>query len=568
MIEQEQVRSSIKTWDMQLRYPRSQNYLPPCRLTCPNNTDIRGWLGLIAQHKKLNYSFEEAMTQAWNRLVHFNPLPATTGRICPHPCEDQCNRALKDDSVSIHALERSIGDWALTKKLPLPILEHTKQSESIGVIGSGPASVSFAYQMARRGYSVTVYEQHPAPGGMLRYGIPRYRLPESIIDQEIQRIEALGVKFQYNTTIGKYITVFTLRKKHQALFIGIGAHRAIKLNIPGESGSNVMAGAELMYQINYETDVNIGKQVVIIGGGNTAIDAARTVRRLGKIATILYRRTEQEMPAHQEEIADAKAEGVRFKFLLEPIAIIRDEEKQVKAVQVRRMCHTNASDADGRLSVIPTAESPFLVKADTVVAAISQQPDWSPFEGVVAHNGHPNPTQLGQLAPEIWSGGDALHLGTVTHAIRDGRQAAEDMHTQLRRLIDNKSANIFDIKSINKSVNKLADESNIKSPNIKLDYYTAQNRQKEPKYSTSDCLASPQQEVRMGLSEEQFLQEISRCLSCGACYGCEQCWMYCNGQGYQPVDKPTPGNYFTLQLDNCVGCGKCVELCPTGHLSF
>ena len=233
-----------------LARPKQSEQLPPCGAGCATGADIRGWISVIAQRRKLGLWDAEAFSRAWRMVTDVNPFPATLGRICPHPCEAGCNRAGKDGAVAINALERFLGDWGLRQGLRLQQLEEDEKPESIGVIGAGPAGLSFAYQMARRGYRVTVYEKNAKPGGMLQYGIPEYRLPEDILAAEVGRIVALGVKLKLGTGIGREVSVPELRARHDILFLGIGALRARMLGIPGEDGGGVWTGTEYLASVN------------------------------------------------------------------------------------------------------------------------------------------------------------------------------------------------------------------------------------------------------------------------------------------------------------------------------
>ncbi|MBI2316164.1 MAG: FAD-dependent oxidoreductase, partial [Betaproteobacteria bacterium] len=239
----------------------------PCRLRCASGTDVRGWIALVAQRGKLGLSEREAMTRAWAMVSAVNPFPATLGRICPHPCEDACSRSAKDGAVAVNALERFLGDWGLEQRLRLPRLEKKNaQPESIGVIGAGPAGLSFAYQMARRGYRVTVYEKEKKPGGMLYHGIPQYRLPEHVLEAEIMRILDLGVDLKLEVAVGRDLAVPQLRAWHNVVFLGIGAGKGIKLDIPQENGPAVWTGTEYLAKINRGEALALGNEVVIVGG--------------------------------------------------------------------------------------------------------------------------------------------------------------------------------------------------------------------------------------------------------------------------------------------------------------
>jgi formate dehydrogenase major subunit len=332
--------------------PKQLERLPPCKANCPSGADIRGWVTTIAQRKRIGLSDEEAYTAAWKKIVSVNPFPAVMGRICPHPCESGCNRLEKDGALAVNQLERFIGDWALERGLKHELLEPEPKPESIGVIGAGPAGLSFAYQMARRGYSTTVYERYPKPGGMLRYGIPVYRLPKEILDAEIQRIVDLGVELELDTRIGRDIAAGDLQGRHQALFLGIGAHKGLQLRVPGETGPGVWTGTDYLSRINQGEKIHLGERVVVIGGGDTAIDAARAARRGGSAVTLLYRRTRREMPAIDSEVEEALQEGIQLEYLAAPVEIFRGDHDLPRSLLVQRM-KLGVPDASGRRRPIP-----------------------------------------------------------------------------------------------------------------------------------------------------------------------------------------------------------------------
>ncbi|HEY0720475.1 MAG TPA: NAD(P)-binding protein [Gammaproteobacteria bacterium] len=541
--------SHVRARQIALISPQQQEKLSPCQMNCPSGTDIRGWIAFIAQRSKLGLSTEQAYTRAWQRLVEFNPLPAVLGRVCPHPCENQCNRGAKDEVVSIHMLERHIGDWALAHNLPLPQLVGKVNDASIGVVGAGPAGLSFAYQMARRGYAVTIYERLSQPGGMLRYGIPEYRLPRAILDGEIQRIIELGVELRLDCAVGKDISVDELRRRHVALFVGIGASHPLLLDIPGEQGPGVLSGTGFMACINQHQPVEVGKRVVVVGGGNTAIDAARAALRLGAEVTMLYRRTRQEMPAMAEEIDDAMAEGVDIQFLAAPLEILR-ECGCVVGIRVQKMA-LGEPDASGRRTPRPVPGDTCVLPATTIIAAISQQPDWRGLEALITAAGTIRPDGGGQIADGLWAGGDVAGLGTVTSAIGDGRRAAEDLHAQLtgEQLPAPKQLEVITAASMH------------------LSFYAPGERVRAETITMASRYSEPSAEIQCGLGEEQFLAEIGRCLSCGSCLGCGNCWMYCNAHSYEQSKAPKPGDYFIFNQASCEGCSKCIEVCPCGFLS-
>lgn len=509
----------------------------PCQVECPNSGNVRGWLGIIAQRRKHGLSLEQAYDKAWEELVQLNPFPATIGRICPHPCETHCTREGKDGAVSINAMERFLGDWAIDRKLSLPLLDGQRYAESIGVIGSGPAGLSFAYQMARRGYSVTLYEKHDQPGGMLRHAIPDYRLPRKLVEAEIQRVLELRISVVNGLELGKDISLEELRKRHSLLFLGMGAQGARRLGIQGESGPGVIPGIVYLRQRKLGMKTGLGSKVVIIGGGNTAIDAARSARREGASVTVLYRRSRQEMPAAAHEVDDAIIEGVQFTFGAVPCKVLRDGNVMTGVEYQRKQ----ASERD----------ETYQLSADSMIVAISQQPDWHGLN--LARDGSKwlLTEEDGKLENDIWAGGDDRGPGIASRSVAHGRLAAEAAHAQLRG----------EPRPLSQPTPPTVDTGKIKT-----DYYEGRVPGEYPRRPDEQWLEQPDLEIEQTISSEQACKEADRCLSCGLCFDCYQCVMYCNAGGFSPVDDAAPGRYYTLALDACEGCGKCIELCPCGYL--
>jgi NADPH-dependent glutamate synthase beta subunit-like oxidoreductase len=523
--------------------------LPPCQASCPNSGDIRNWIGIIAQRDKNGLSLEAAYDKAWLTLAERNPFPAAIGRICPHPCEDLCTRGDKDEAVSINAIERFLGDWAIERGLSLPLAETQSWPENVGVVGSGPASLSFAYQMARRGYPVTVYEQSDVPGGMLRRAIPDYRLPRHILDAEIQRLFNLDITLETSVDVGTTISLDQLRAQHPLLFLGLGAQRARRLGIPGEDGPGVVSGIGYLKGRKTRTESMSDKQALVIGGGNTAIDAARSLRRDGADVMIVYRRSEAEMPAAAEEIEAAKAEGVAFGFLLAPTRILR-EGQEMQSLEVEPMM-LGEPDEQGRRKPIPSGEPPRQLPTDLVVVAVAQATDWHGMNELVDGDGWLAADGEGRLAGGLWAGGDDRGAGLASAAIAQGRYAAEAAHAELRGLP----------RPLPEKERKAVDRGAVRT-----DYYPAQARTPAPHRSPDSWVADPETEIHQTMSKEQVAAEAHRCLSCGLCFDCQQCFMYCNGAGFTRVEQTSPGNYFVLALEACEGCGKCIEICPCGYL--
>lgn len=530
--------------------PQQLESRAPCQACCAVSGDVRGWIGIVAQRGKTGVDRELAYARAWETIVDRNPFPSVLGRVCPHPCEADCNRSTLDEPVSINALERFLGDWAIAEKLPLPRLEADAKPESIGVIGTGPSGLSFAYQMARRGYRVTAYEQRKRPGGMLRYGIPDYRLPPSILDAEIARILDLGVELRCATVVGRDVSLEELRARHGIVYLGTGAQDGCELGIPGEDDPSVWRGTDYLRHVNRGEPADAGRAVAVIGGGNTAVDAARTARRTGAEVTIFYRRSQAEMPASESEVEEAHAEGVRFEFLVAPVGIDRRDESAL-VLTLERM-RLGEPDESGRARPVPIPDSTFGAAVDTVIAAVSQTPSWRGLEAL-RNGGWLSTDDRGLVTDDLWAGGDVLGLGIVGDGVLHGRRAAEALHARLQGLPEPENR---------------GDDQPVDADEILVDFYPTRPRVRPTRLTVAEALRSRDAEVARGISEEQFLEEVARCFSCGSCFGCQQCSMFCTALCFSSLDAAAPGSYFSLSLDACHECGKCVEVCPCHYLQL
>jgi len=523
----------------------------PCQVGCANCGDIRGWIGMVAQRHRTGVPREEAFSRAWRLITDVNPFPATLGRICPHPCESHCNRSDLDEPLAINAMERFLGDFGIANGLPLPRSRSKDANEWIGVVGAGPSGLSFAYQMARRGYRVTVYDAREKAGGMLRFGVPDYRLPQDVLDAEIQKILDLGVELKLNTRVGKDISLEELRSRHSSLYLGIGAQLGVGLPIPGGDGPSVWTGSDYLARINNGEKVDAGARVVVVGGGNTAIDAARCARRGGAGVTILYRRSREEMPAISHEIEDAIEEGIELLVLAAPVSIERTEDGRLTAVRAQRMV-LGPPDSSGRRRPLPVDGSFFTLPADTVIAAISQVPVLDGLESLDHDGNWLVPDPAGAVEKGVQVGGDVIHPGIAGDAIVQGRHAAEALHSRLRGIAPDAPGETG-LPEIH--ADRIRFASKVESEAV----HTA-------KLPGNERVAIGMAEVAKTITEEEFLAEVERCFSCGSCSGCEQCYMYCTSGCFTKLEEPRPGMYFSLNLDQCKECGKCIEVCPGGFL--
>lgn len=525
--------------------------LAPCRSGCPNGTKIREVLLAIAQTEDRGRSYDESHRLAFEILVERNPFPSTMGRVCPHPCEDNCNRQHKDGALGIHSIERFIGDYALEHNFPLKKLSEEVYPEKIAVIGAGPAGLSCAYQLARRGYKVKVFEAFGKPGGMLRYGIPSYRLPENILDREIQRIVDLGVVIECNVSVGRDIPYDKIRDEYDAVFVGIGAHKGKSLGLPGEDAPNLFTGTEFLNKVNRGQKIDVGKKVLVIGGGDTAIDASRVSRRLGADVTILYRRTRNEMPAIEGEILGAEEEGVQIEFLVAPKELILDGDK-VKAIKCQKM-QLGEPDESGRRRPIPIDGAEVVFECDTIIAAISQEPDFYGLESLrEGKNWIKVDNNFQTKDPKTFAGGDNLELGLAVIAVYQGRMAAETIHSRFRGIpIEPDPELSYPIATKDRIV---------------FSYYVEKIRNEELRLPPDERLKELEKEFTCTLTEEQVIDEARRCLSCGSCFDCGTCWSICQDQViHRPVHR---FQTYTFRLELCKGCNKCAEACPCGYIEM
>lgn len=522
---------------------------PPCANNCPQGTEVRKILMTIAQAEKYEKTREDSFNEAWEIFTNKNPMPAVCGCVCPHPCETNCNRAEMDGPLSVNDIEKFIGEWGLKNNLKLVKLTEEKHPETVAVVGAGPAGLCCAYHLARNGYDVTIFESFSKAGGMLRYGIPAYRLPHETLDGEIQNILDLGVELKTNTIIGKDITYEELQESYDAIFIGIGAHKGKKLWCEGEDAENVYSGVNFLHLANTGKPVELGDKVVVIGGGDTAIDAARVALRLGATVTLLYRRTRNEMPAIEEEIVGAEDENITFHFLAAPAKIYKENGRAVR-MNCQRM-ELGEPDSSGRRRPVPIEGDTFDIEVTSVIAAISQEPDFDNLEMLREGKDWVKADKHGVTSIEkSFAGGDVLDLALVTDALSHGKIAADAIHASFR--------GIEPENAVEKPV--------IGKDRIVFSHYEEAKRHDSLLVDPDKRFEDPWAEIRSTLSPDDIVAEAKRCLSCGDCFDCGTCWSFCQDNA---IVKPLiSGQPYKFKLEFCNGCNKCKEVCPCGYIEM
>jgi len=504
--------------------------LPPCNNACPAGENIQAWL----------YHAESGDYEAaWRTLTADNPLPAVMGRVCYHPCENACNRAQVDEAVGINSVERFLGDEAIRNgwRFAPPLADSGKR---VLVVGAGPSGLSAAYHLRRMGHAVEIHEAGPFAGGMMRFGIPKYRLPRDVLDAEINRITDLGVVMKLNTKVDRVVE--SMRVGHfDAAFLAVGAHIGKRSFIPAGSAAKILDAVSLLRSMEGEDKPLLGRRVVVYGGGNTAIDAARTAKRLGATeAIIVYRRTRDRMPAHDFEVEEALQEGIMMKWL----STIKRMDEGMLTVEKMQLDEKGFPQPTGEFETLET---------DSLVLALGQDVDLSLLDGVpglVINDG------VVQVAANMMTGYAGIFAGgdmvpserTVTVAVGHGKKAARYIDAWLHGAVYAPPEK-HEVASIDK---------------LNAWYYADAPKTVRPMLEIARR-QSTFEEVQGGLDETNALYEARRCLSCGNCFECDNCYGVCPDNA---VIKLGPGQRFQFNYDYCKGCGVCAQECPCGAIAM
>jgi formate dehydrogenase major subunit len=596
----DRIRESRKTTLELLLSDHTGDCKAPCTHGCPGHVDVQGYVGLIA-----NKEYAEALKLIKKEL----PLPASIGRVCPHPCQTACRRGLVDESINIAWLKRYVADLDLESGSPYIPPMKADTGKRIAIIGGGPSGLSAAYYLRTQGHAVTIFEAMPEFGGMLKYGIPLYRLPKDVLLSEIDVVKRMGVEFRANVRIGKDLSLQFLRDTHDAVYVGIGAWTSMKLGCPGQDLKGVVGGIEFLTKFAVNEPTQTGNRIAVVGGGNTAMDAARTAIRLGaKEVYIIYRRTKEDMPAVDVEIEEAEEEGVTFKFLVNPIEFIGDASGQVKQIRLQKM-KVAGGGSDGRTKVVAVEGEDEILDVDSVIMAIGQGLKVDGLEELALNKWgniiSDSETFLTNL-PGVFAGGDAVNKGATIaiEAIAHGKYAARVMDSYLQgSIVPFKEPFYVKREDITKDsfpdvVRQCASHMGHMAPEIRkgnfeevVNGYTAQEAVSEGDrclecgchdYFECDLITHSQKydvkperfegEMHKRLDEDNhpfIKRDPNKCILCGQCVRiCDEVMdntaLGLVARGFDTIVKPAMEH--NLNQTECISCGQCISVCPTGAL--
>ncbi len=541
--------------------PLYRDAVAPCNRACPAGVDIEGYMNLLREGR---------LDDALDLLLRENPMPAITGRVCHHPCEVGCNRREYDQAVTVHSVERALGDESLSRPHPAP--PPRLHSERVAIVGAGPAGLACAYHLARLGYGVTVYDEAAEAGGLLRQGIPGYRLPREVLDRQIERIASMGVDIRTGVRLAGEKAQAEL-EGYDAVFYATGAHKGKPMRVEGEDGPGIVAGLEFLKAVNRGERPEIGRRVAIIGGGNTAMDCARTALRFGAEPVVVYRRTRDEMPAIPQEVDEALREGVEFVFLAAPSGF-RWEDGRLVEMHVTRM-ELGEPDDSGRRRPVPIDDDGYTIPVDTVLTAIGEDTELEALPWSL-------PEKWGSIivddfglagAERVFAGGDvAGEERTVADALGSGKRAAMGIDRLFRGGDDGgRPAEVTDLRwggDGQVSMSRWRGDDPVRRTNptnqvVDIEALQLAHFRREPSHQERHRHdAVDFSEVNLGIDMEQAIAEARRCFNCGVCNDCELCLILCPDVAIVRRE----GGGFEVDLDHCKGCGVCAEECPRGAI--
>ena len=528
--------------------------VPPCTAGCPAGEDIRGFHNLLTGDEKSDNKWDAA----WYRIVDTNPFPAIMGRICPHPCESTCNRQHREESIGINAVEQAIGEHGIEAGLKLP-QAGPDTGMRVAVIGAGPAGLSVAYQLRRKGHAVTIYDFNEKPGGMMLYGIMGYRVDRKVLDAEVGKIIDLGIETKMGIRVGTDISLEQLEKDYDAVFIGVGAQIGRSLPIEGFSKRPETTNA-IDFLRNYELhgdDFKIGKKVVVIGDGNVAMDVARLARRMGSESTIISAVPREEMNCYPDEFDDAIEEGAKIEYLVGTFEVL-ESKNGVQGVKCAKMVKKEKGE-EGWDAKIPfmrykATGDVFEIESDMIVASIGQTTDMNGFENTINEND--SLLKLDKYfrvkgKENVFGGGDALKIDLITTAVGHGRKAADsiDAFLQGKNMPEAPYREVINVKKQD------------------LNYFFHSNQTKR-RHQVAENIVGNHNEVLEALTKEQAIEESKRCMSCGLCFDCKQCSSFCPQEAISRYKDNPIGEVMYTHYTKCVGCHLCALVCPTGYIQM
>ncbi|NLG66587.1 MAG: FAD-dependent oxidoreductase [Actinobacteria bacterium] len=513
----------------------------PCFVSCPLGNEIPLWI------RSITGGSEEDYKAAWEKVVENDPFPAVIGRVCHHPCETECNRQALEQSVAINSLEQYLGDLALEKGWTLPPA-GAAQGKKVAVVGGGPAGLSCAYQLRRFGYDVTIYEARDAVGGLLKFGIPEYRLPQAVTDAEVKRVLDMGIEVKTGEAIDTGEKLEALRSSYDAVFLAVGAQKAKRLPYLGDD-ARILIGLDFLEAVRRGQTPTLGDKVAVIGGGSAAMDVARTLRRLGKAVQLIALEGRNELPAQEEEVVEALEEGVSL-FDGAMVASL-DTSKPLMELSCKKVVLDKEALAKGEIKPIPLEGSDFKLEAHQVIVTIGQDPALDGLEKAVAVESGMIKTNGGPAAslPGVFAGGDVATMDRyVSRAIGQGKEAARAIaaylgHPEIAPL----PAYTLDDAVARNEINPF--------------YFPIAPREEREHTAVAERLGSFA-DVKIGYREGQALAEADRCMSCGTCVECDNCYVFCPDMAVKKA--PEKEEYYAVLEQYCKGCGLCAAECPRG----